>query len=237
MKKLLVFIGFFVISCVAFAQVSVEALTGAWRTNSGGNEEVLIFENGYSSYSNYNTAGKSFKYTYGGPFSVNKKELIITVEFNSAEKDLVGTVLKSAVSVSADKLTTNFNGEKKMWVRIDNGKENLSGCWRINARMDGGKMNEIKPGVRKTLKILSEKRFQWFAINTETKEFFGTGGGTYEFENGKYTEHIEFFSRDSSRVGASLGFDAKLENGVWNHSGLSSKGDPINENWVKISGK
>lgn len=237
MKKLLVFIGSIVISCVAFAQVSVEALTGAWKNNSGGDEEVLIFENGYSSYSSYNMAAKSFKYTYGGPFSVNKKELIITVEFNSAEKNRVGTVVKSAVAASGDRLTTNFEGEKKEWTRIDNGKENLSGCWRISARMDGGKMNEIKVGVRKTLKILSEKRFQWFAINTETKEFFGTGGGTYEFKNGKYTEHIEFFSRDSSRVGASLSFDAKLENGTWNHSGLSSKGDPINENWVKISGQ
>jgi hypothetical protein len=61
----------------------------------------------------------------------------------------------------------------------------------------------------------------------------GTGGGTYTFANGKYTEHIEFFSRDSSRVGAALTFDGKLENGDWHHSGLSSKGDPIYEVWSR----
>ena len=83
------------------------------------------------------------------------------------------------------------------------------------------------------MKILSGTRFQWIAYNTETKEFLGTGGGTYTTEAGKYTENIEFFSRDSSRVGASLSFDFSLENGDWRHKGKSSKGDPIDEVWTK----
>src|SRR5574343_326746 len=82
-------------------------------------------------------------------------------------------------------------------------------------------------------KLLTGTRFQWFAINIETGEFSGTGGGTYQFINGKYTENIEFFSRDSSRVGASLQFSAKIEEGKWHHSGLSSKGDPIYEIWTR----
>ncbi len=96
-----------------------------------------------------------------------------------------------------------------------------------------GKMNEMKPGPRKTLKILSGTRFQWAAINTDTKEFFGTGGGTYTFKDGKYTENIEFFSRDNSRVGASLSFDGKVDGKRWHHSGKSSKGDPIAEVWTR----
>jgi hypothetical protein len=71
------------------------------------------------------------------------------------------------------------------------------------------------------------------AINTETKEFFGTGGGTYTFINGKYTENIEFFSRDSTRVGASLTFDGSVSGYVWTHKGLSSRGDPIHEEWTR----
>ncbi len=85
-----------------------------------------------------------------------------------------------------------------------------------------------------TVKTLTDTRFQWAAINPETKEFFGTGGGTYTFKNGKYTGNIEFFSRDSSRVGASLFFDGKLNNGQWHHSGLSSKGDSIYEVWSRV---
>ena len=88
-------------------------------------------------------------------------------------------------------------------------------------------------GTRKTIKILSSTRFQWAAIDPGTKQFMGTGGGTYSFENGKYTENIEFFSRDSSRVGQSLTFDGKLENGEWHHSGFSSRGDAIYEVWSR----
>ena len=53
------------------------------------------------------------------------------------------------------------------------------------------------------------------------------------FENGKYTERIQFFSRDPQRVGASLSFIAELKDGDWHHSGLSSKGDKIYEVWSR----
>ena len=81
------------------------------------------------------------------------------------------------------------------------------------------------------MKILSGTRFQWIAFNTETKEFMGTGGGTYSTVDGKYTENIDFFSRDNSRVGASLEFDYELNGDEWHHKGLSNKGDPIYEIW------
>ena len=73
------------------------------------------------------------------------------------------------------------------------------------------------------MKILSGTRFQWIAYNVDTKEFFGTGGGTYTTVDGKYTENIEFFSRDATRVGASLTFDYSLPDGEWRHQGSSSK--------------
>jgi hypothetical protein len=119
--------------------------------------------------------------------------------------------------------------------RLDNGSAALAGIWRITSRMQDGKVTPIhQTGARQTYKILSGTRFQWAAINPETKEFSGTGGGTYTFSNGKYTENIDFFSRDSSRVGASLSFEGKLENGEWHHSGLSSKGDKIYEIWSRV---
>ena len=59
----------------------------------------------------------------------------------------------------------------------------------------------------------------------------GTGGGTYTTVDGKYTENIEFFSRDDSKVNRSLEFTFELIDGAWHHSGLSSKGQPIYEIW------
>lgn len=218
---------------LASSQAQSNPLQGAWKSSSGAGEQVLVFQDDYTSYTSYNKDQKKFDYTYGGVTSFAGNMLTIQIEFNSAEKDKVGKTLSTKTEISGDKLTTHFNGVKQEWTRIDRGDKGLAGCWRINGRWDGSKMNPIKLSPRKTIKILSSTRFQWFAINTETKEFFGTGGGSYDFENGKYVEHIEFFSRDSERVGASLSFDADLKNGEWLHSGLSSKGDPIKETWVR----
>jgi hypothetical protein len=59
-----------------------------------------------------------------------------------------------------------------------------------------------------------------------------TGGGSYSTVNGKYTENIEYFSKDLTRVGMQLEFDYNLNNYRWRHKGFSSKGKPINEVWT-----
>ena len=87
--------------------------------------------------------------------------------------------------------------------------------------------------ARRTLKVLTGSRFQWIAMNIETGEFSGTGGGRYRFADGVYTETIEFFSRDASRVGASLEFKGRVLDGNWHHEGRSSRGDPIYEIWSR----
>ena len=56
---------------------------------------------------------------------------------------------------------------------------------------------------------------------------------TSKSENGKYVENIEFFSRDSTRVGHSLEFDFEIKEGDWHHKGFSSKGDPKYEIWTQ----
>ena len=73
------------------------------------------------------------------------------------------------------------------------------------------------------MKFLINGYFQWIAFNTETFQFSGSGGGTYETKNGNYTETIEYFSRDDSRVGLNLKFNYDIINKEWNHMGLSSK--------------
>ena len=123
------------------------------------------------------------------------------------------------------------------WQRIDSaaGKQaSLAGAWRIREReSQPGQMTLIQQGPRKTIKWLSDTRFQWAAINTQTKQFFGTGGGTYTLENGKYTEHIAFFSRDPKRVGMSVSFDYELKDSDWHHRGQSTTGNKIYEVWAR----
>jgi hypothetical protein len=126
-------------------------------------------------------------------------------------------------------------GSEMKFKRIDNGKPGkLEGPWLMSARIrEEKKQSRDTSKPRKTMKILSGTRFQWIAYNTETKKFMGTGGGTYTTKDGKYSENIEFFSRDNSKAGLSLKFDYELLDGKWHHKGFSSKGDPIHEIWSK----
>lgn len=209
-------------------------LYGAWHMQVGSADVIMNIQDGYLSNASFDKAGKKFYQTRGGPFQVENKKVILIYEFSSSEKEQVGKTIEYSYRFEDKNLIWEHNGIRETWKRIDDNKQPLAGVWRISGRMQDGKINPINPGPRKTLKILSANRFQWFAINTETKEFFGTGGGTYTFNNGKYTENIEFFSRDSSRVGASLQFDGNVTGNTWTHKGLSSRGEPIHEEWTRV---
>jgi hypothetical protein len=213
-----------------------DELTGAWMHQENNEEQLLLFVDGYHTHSVFSKAEKKFMETLGGTYTTNSNELTIAIEFDTRNKEQTGHSLVYNFLVVGDELTITINGKKLIYKKLDDGSAPLSGVWHITSQMREGKVVPIhRTGTRKTLKILSGSRFQWAAIDTGTKEFFGTGGGSYQFQDGKYTEHIEFFSRDSNRIGASLSFGGKIENGEWHHSGLSSKGVKIYEIWSRVN--
>ncbi|MBP6688274.1 MAG: hypothetical protein KA160_10490 [Lacibacter sp.] len=218
------------LSKLSIAQASI---TGAWSQQDGASTITLLFQDGYFSYTEYDLANKIFTVTKGGSYSVTSNQLLIKYLFHTEDKESVGAEVKMGISITQQSLIITGNDSTEIYKRIDDSKSQLAGHWLITGRMNNGNMQTITPGARRTIKLLTGTRFQWIAINIETKEFFGTGGGSYTFVNGKYTEKIEFFSRDSTRVGASLSFDGKVEGNNWHHSGLSSRGEPIHEIWTK----
>lgn len=223
----------FAFTTTLFAQNKLPELTGAWEVGAD-LKKTRIYTEQFFSVSVYNTQTRQFISTTGGRWRANANDIIETIEFDSENPQNVGTERTVSYALQKDKLTLTVNGKGEEWVRVDDGTPGkLPGAWLITGRMNDGKMSAMKPGARRTMKILSGTRFQWIAYNVETKEFSGTGGGTYTTENGKYTEHILFFSRDNNRVGTKLQFDFSMENGDWRHKGLSSKGDPIDEVWSK----
>ena len=230
MKNMFIFFGLMLFAANAFAQSTV---AGSWSKQDGSVITTWLFQDGFYSCTKYDVTNKVFSYTKGGTYVVAGNELQMKLAFHTAEKEKVGTTETALVVVKDQTMKLTVNGAEENYKRMDDGKSALAGHWLITGRMINGSLQTITPGARRTIKLLTGTRFQWIAINSETKEFFGTGGGTYTFENGKYTEHIEFFSRDSTRVGASLSFDGKVEGNNWHHSGLSSKGEPINEVWTR----
>src|SRR5690349_10394178 len=222
------------LSSVLVSAQSKPALAGAWESKTDQITKIKIFSDQYFSVSVYNINDKQFISTAGGRWEMDGNTLKETYEYNTSHPDFVGQTIQTPIEQQKDKFTLTINNQKEEWKRVDDGGPGkLAGAWLITLRVMNDQPESITPGPRKTMKILSGTRFQWIAYNTETKEFFGTGGGTYTTTNGKYTENIEFFSRDSSRVGASLTFDFSLPEGEWRHQGKSSKGDPLDEIWTQ----
>lgn len=209
-------------------------LNGAWVADVYGSNFILLFADEYCTFTQYNLEGKQFILTSGGPFTVEKDLIRVNIQFSSSNKEEVGKTQEYGYKFSGNELITSINNFEITWKRIDEGNANLAGNWRIVQRRQDGQLSDMPLRARRTLKLLTSTRFQWMAINIETGEFSGTGGGTYTFKDGIYKENIEFFSRDSTRVGMSLSFDDKLEHDKWIHSGKSSKGDPIYEIWGRL---
>lgn len=213
---------------------SAKQIEGAWQFNEGEKLHHLFFEDGF--YFHTVQQGNLFIRTDGGNYDIKENTIIASIKFNSTDSAEVGTKINIPFSAGATQLSVTVPEGQINFIRIDNGKAPLAGVWRITGRMQDDKLTPIhQTGSRQTYKMLTGTKFQWVAIDPEKKQFLGTGGGSYTFKAGKYTEKIEFFSRDNTRVGASLSFDGKLENGHWHHSGLSSKGAKIYEIWSRVS--
>ncbi|MDY7395447.1 membrane or secreted protein [Aureibaculum sp. 2210JD6-5] len=216
--------------------INAQNFIGAWETTTTSTEgnkikNVVIFSEGYQVSTWYDAETGKFIKTNGGSWKLEGDSMTEKIEFDTDNPERVGT--KISFNVYVNDSLMGIVGDKLKWRRIDDGSPGeLQGAWLMSGRIrDGETQLRDTNRPRKTMKILSGTRFQWIAYNTETKQFMGTGGGTYTTKDGKYTENIEFFSRDDSRAGASLEFNYSLVDGNWHHSGLSSKGDPIHEIW------
>jgi len=215
-----------------------QPLLGAWEatlTDEEGNEyrSVVTITDGYQVATEYYADG-TLRSTNGGSWSLDGDQMTEVVEFDTRDSSNVGKEITFTIILTENTLSVP---DGPTWTRLDDGTPGaLQGAWLMSGRKRNGEIRTRDTSrPRKTMKILSGTRFQWIAYNTATKQFMATGGGTYTTKDGKYTENIEFFSRDPSRAGASLEFDFALVDGDWHHSGKSSKGDPLYEIWSQRS--
>ena len=64
-----------------------KSLTGAWNAKNGSNDHVLVFQDGYFSYSIYDKANKKFNRTWGGTYSEAGGQVHANIEFDTESKD------------------------------------------------------------------------------------------------------------------------------------------------------
>ncbi len=201
------------------------------------NGETIVHELKMSSeyliYSIYGSNPAVFIKTLGGFYTVTDNTLYVKLEFNSDYgKDAVRE-LKIPYSSKDGHLTLQFPDTLK-FAPSKEIRQDLDGQWLFATRgPDTGQERRGEESSRKTLKFLMDGHFQWIAYDVGTMAFSGTGGGTFTSKDGVYTENIKYFSKDNSRVGASLSFAYELKGKDWHHSGKNSMGEPLYEIWGK----
>ncbi len=230
--KTLVVITILLFSDVLYSQ----SMEGSWKLveENGApvieKEVIRIYQDDYFAEAARKVETKEFLWALGGEYSMD--DYTETMDFNTRSPKMIGEMTNPRLIFENENMITlnNTTGVEK-WERVSNNENELSGNWVITGIKRNGELTKMEPGDRRTIKILGGDRFQWVAFNSATREFMGSGGGTYTLNDGKYIENIEFFSRDNNRVGAQLQFDFQVKDGEWHHSGKSSKGDPMYEIW------
>ena len=182
-------------------------------------EHRVLKNNEYFVETQFTSNPNQFIKTLGGFYQKKGNELLVDLEFNS--------------NFSKDSLKKIVINNQNQWQKISKNTLPLQGKWLMAGRVIGDREQRrdiTRP--RKTMKILVDGYFQWIAFNTASFSFHGTGGGGYIAVDETYTETIDYFSRDNSKVGISLGFEYAKKGMDWHHKGLSSKGDPLHEIWT-----
>lgn len=220
---------------VAAFRPAQPGIAGAWRlTEPSGATVMLTLADAYLMQTTYEP--RRFIGSRGGSWQQTAGQLRLTVEFDSQDSSHVGQTETYRIALRDEKLVLTGPAGNRTFSRVDepSAQTPLAGLWRISGRAnDAGQVTTMPRGARKTLKLLTGSRFQWAAINPQTKQFSGTGGGTYVLKDGQYTETIDFFSRDDSRVGRSLTFGAEVKGAEWRHTGQSSTGGKVDEVWSR----
>jgi hypothetical protein len=210
-----------------FAQIK----QGVYLLEDGNIRHELKLNSHYFIHTVYEKSPAEFIKSVGGFYTIQKNTIKVILEFNSAfQKDSLRT-LNMPILVKEGNLI--LGDESKMIFKPqESNTQDLDGQWLFATRgPDKGQERRGESNTRKTLKFLKDGYFQWIAYNTESMQFKGTGGGSYTSLDGIYTEHIEFFSRDNSRVEESLKFNYEIKGDDWHHTGKNSKDEPMYEIW------
>ena len=225
------------ICCLICGQVAAQLKTGIYKATEKSGDQVLThkltIDESYLVHSVYGESPAKFVLTRGGFYEESSGEIYVQLEFNSQfESDGIKELTMAYKQLSGEKWAVGKDGLE--YERTDGANQDLDGNWLFATRgPDTGQERRDDSNARKTLKMLGNGSFQWIAYNTESFKFFGSGGGSYTAENGLYTEKIEFFSRDDSRVGAELQFNYELKGNDWHHTGKNSRGEPMYEIWSR----
>lgn len=220
-----------------------QTLNGAWRLIEKAeqpvtNEVIKLYSNSYFTYASYEKDTGKFIEAGGGRYMYEFFNYREHYDIDSTKPERSGTTTNYKAVLEGDKLSiTNLKtGRVEVWEKFDEANNfEMTTCWRIHEKQDEGDSDwrRIEYGPRKTLKMITNNRYQVLALNSETGKFVSSSGGTWSGENSTYTEQVEFFSKNQENVGRSLKFNRKYEYGLWYHTGRDTQGKVMMEKWLR----
>jgi hypothetical protein len=88
------------------------------------------------------------------------------------------------------------------------------------------------------VKIIGKTHFLFIRQDTTNKELYFSGGGTYTFEENKYTETLNLLSWEGD-MGSVATYDCEFRDSMWIVTGPVGEGDKLpswklHEEWKKI---
>ncbi len=202
------------------------SIVGAWQSQDGDDETVLICQAGYIVIAEFNPVNTAFYYSSGGSYTLTKERLIVGLAFttNRSEAQQPGEKRQLEYSRLGDKLSiTKDDSIKVLFTRIDNGNGMLAGVWQLAG----------KHGALKDLLILSAGRFQRIHFNTQTNELISSYGGRYDYSDEKYIEHINFYRKDPDKIGKSVSFTVEIHQNRMTIKRKNEKGETVEEEWMR----
>jgi len=210
------------------------SIKGAWGLENSIGQTVLMVTDQVFSLTQYNFNEKKFISAEGGTWRSDGKDIWLAYEWSSKDTSKVGKEIRVSISISSDRL--NLGLVDQPLTKLDQGNPGaLQGEWIISGNYANDVVSKRASPFfpRRTMKILTGNHFQWIAFNVKTKEFFGTGGGTYTTSaEGKYAESIQFFTKAVTSIGKRVEFDYSFQDGDWRHKGQKSTGGPLDECWT-----
>ena len=132
------------------------------------------------------------------------------------------------------------NGNKPEKESETTNPETMEGSWRLVSYIDHE--NEATDWTSYSDDIIYEKNitpthFTWVKYEKSNDDMVGTGGGTYVYNDGVYTEDIKFFfPPGSSILGQSIPFDVYVKDGKLHQTGYAwqTEFDPESGDMVVI---
>lgn len=210
------------------------SLKGAWGLENSFGQTVLLITDQVFSLTQYNFMDKKFISSEGGTWRSDGNNIWLAYDWSSMDTSKVGKEIKVSVDLSSGLLNLGLLNQPLK--KLDQGNSGaLKGEWIISGNYSNDVVSK-RPSPffpRRTMKILTGNHFQWIAFNVKTKEFFGTGGGTYTTTpEGKYAESIQFFTKAVTSIGKRVEFTYSFQDGDWRHKGQKSTGGPMDECWT-----